>query len=91
VISGLNETLNVDLSAADLAAVVRLPLSTARVRNAGTISPGAPSAVSRLVLRTGYILVAIQLEERDLVDPLGDDYRRYRERRVVASKVRSAQ
>jgi methanethiol S-methyltransferase len=29
---------------------------------------------------TAYILVAIQLEERDLVDTLGDDYRRYRER-----------
>jgi protein-S-isoprenylcysteine O-methyltransferase Ste14 len=29
---------------------------------------------------TAYILVAIQLEERDLVDALGDDYRRYRER-----------
>jgi protein-S-isoprenylcysteine O-methyltransferase Ste14 len=29
---------------------------------------------------TGYILVAIQLEERDLMTALGDDYRRYRER-----------
>jgi methanethiol S-methyltransferase len=29
---------------------------------------------------TAYIFVAIQLEERDLVDTLGDDYRRYRER-----------
>lgn len=29
---------------------------------------------------TGYILVAIQLEERDLVDHLGDDYARYRQR-----------
>ena len=29
---------------------------------------------------TAYILIAIQLEERDLVDALGDDYRRYRER-----------
>ena len=27
-----------------------------------------------------YILVAIQLEERDLVDSLGEDYRRYRAR-----------
>ena len=27
---------------------------------------------------TAYILVAIQLEERDLVDLFGDDYRRYR-------------
>jgi methanethiol S-methyltransferase len=31
-------------------------------------------------MTTAYILVAIQLEERDLVDSLGDDYRRYRER-----------
>jgi protein-S-isoprenylcysteine O-methyltransferase Ste14 len=29
---------------------------------------------------TGYILVAIQLEERDLLAALGEDYRRYRER-----------
>jgi protein-S-isoprenylcysteine O-methyltransferase Ste14 len=29
---------------------------------------------------TGYILIAIQLEERDLIASLGDDYRRYRER-----------
>ena len=32
------------------------------------------------LVTTAYILVAIQLEERDLVDALGDDYRRYRER-----------
>jgi methanethiol S-methyltransferase len=32
------------------------------------------------LMTTAYILVAIQLEERDLVDSLGDDYRRYRER-----------
>jgi protein-S-isoprenylcysteine O-methyltransferase Ste14 len=32
------------------------------------------------LMTTAYILVAIQLEERDLVDALGDDYRRYRER-----------
>ena len=32
------------------------------------------------IATTAYILVAIQLEERDLVDALGDDYRRYRER-----------
>jgi protein-S-isoprenylcysteine O-methyltransferase Ste14 len=31
-------------------------------------------------MTTAYILVAIQLEERDLVDTLGEDYRRYRER-----------
>ena len=29
---------------------------------------------------TGYILIAIQLEERDLLAALGDDYRRYRDR-----------
>jgi protein-S-isoprenylcysteine O-methyltransferase Ste14 len=29
---------------------------------------------------TAYILVAIQLEERDLVDLFGDEYRRYRQR-----------
>jgi methanethiol S-methyltransferase len=29
---------------------------------------------------TGYILIAIRLEERDLIAALGDDYRRYRER-----------
>ena len=28
---------------------------------------------------TGYILIGIQLEERDLVDNLGDAYRDYRE------------
>jgi protein-S-isoprenylcysteine O-methyltransferase Ste14 len=28
---------------------------------------------------TGYILIAIQLEERDLVDLFGDQYRRYRQ------------
>jgi protein-S-isoprenylcysteine O-methyltransferase Ste14 len=31
------------------------------------------------VATTAYILIAIQLEERDLIDALGDDYRRYRE------------
>jgi protein-S-isoprenylcysteine O-methyltransferase Ste14 len=32
------------------------------------------------LMTTAYILIAIQLEERDLVAALGDDYRRYRER-----------
>jgi methanethiol S-methyltransferase len=32
------------------------------------------------VVTTGYILVALQLEERDLVNALGEPYRRYRER-----------
>jgi len=32
------------------------------------------------VMTTGYIMVGIFLEERDLVAQFGDDYRRYRER-----------
>jgi protein-S-isoprenylcysteine O-methyltransferase Ste14 len=32
------------------------------------------------VATTGYILIAIQLEERDLIDLFGDQYRRYRQR-----------
>ena len=32
------------------------------------------------LMTTAYILIAIQLEERDLIAALGDDYRRYRER-----------
>jgi protein-S-isoprenylcysteine O-methyltransferase Ste14 len=32
------------------------------------------------VVTTAYILVAIRLEERDLVDALGEDYRRYQKR-----------
>jgi protein-S-isoprenylcysteine O-methyltransferase Ste14 len=31
-------------------------------------------------LMTGYILVALQLEERDLLRDLGDDYAAYRRR-----------
>jgi protein-S-isoprenylcysteine O-methyltransferase Ste14 len=31
-------------------------------------------------MTTAYILVAIQFEEKDLVDSLGEDYRRYQER-----------
>lgn len=32
------------------------------------------------VMTTAYILIAIQLEERDLISALGEDYRAYRER-----------
>ena len=32
------------------------------------------------VATTGYILIAIQLEERDLIRMFGDQYRRYRAR-----------
>ena len=32
------------------------------------------------IVTTAYILVAIRFEEKDLVDALGDDYRKYRER-----------
>jgi protein-S-isoprenylcysteine O-methyltransferase Ste14 len=31
------------------------------------------------VATTGYVLIAIQLEERDLIDIFGDQYRRYRQ------------
>ncbi len=30
------------------------------------------------VVTTGYILIALQLEERDLIAHIGDDYRKYR-------------
>jgi protein-S-isoprenylcysteine O-methyltransferase Ste14 len=31
------------------------------------------------VATTGYILIAIQLEERDMINAFGDQYRRYRQ------------
>jgi hypothetical protein len=31
------------------------------------------------VATTGYILIAIQLEERDMIHAFGDQYRRYRQ------------
>ncbi|MFL5568586.1 MAG: methyltransferase family protein, partial [Gemmatimonadaceae bacterium] len=30
------------------------------------------------IATTGYILIAVQLEERDLIATLGDEYRRYK-------------
>jgi protein-S-isoprenylcysteine O-methyltransferase Ste14 len=39
---------------------------------------------------TGYILVAIVLEERDLVHQFGDEYRRYRERVSMLLPIRTA-
>ena len=35
------------------------------------------------VVITGYILIGIQLEERDLVQQFGDQYRRYRQRAAM--------
>ena len=32
---------------------------------------------------TGYILIAIQLEEHDLIQQFGDQYRRYRQRAAM--------
>ena len=43
-----------------------------------TMTVDAPAL--RASMTTAYILIAIQLEERDLVDALGDDYRQYRAR-----------
>jgi protein-S-isoprenylcysteine O-methyltransferase Ste14 len=45
---------------------------------------GTPTmTVTHLVfalVTTGYILTAIQFEERDLIDAFGDEYRNYRDR-----------
>ena len=38
------------------------------------------------VVITGYILIGIQLEEHDLIQQFGDQYRRYRERAAEASR-----
>lgn len=58
---------------------VRHPLYVAWI----TIFWAAPTmTVGHLILAlgtTGYILVAIQLEERDLIDEFGDTYRAYRD------------
>jgi protein-S-isoprenylcysteine O-methyltransferase Ste14 len=35
------------------------------------------------VMITGYILIGIQLEERDLIRQFGDQYRRYRQRAAM--------
>ncbi len=44
------------------------------------------------LVMTGYMLVAIPLEERDLADALGDDYRSWRERTpAFTPRVRSGQ
>ena len=37
-------------------------------------------SVRRAAVTTAYILVGIALEERDLVEQFGSEYRRYRER-----------
>ena len=55
---------------------------------------GAPiMTVAHMVftlVTTAYIFIAIQLEEKDLIDAYGNDYRRYRERVPMILPVRIA-
>ena len=84
--------LDADADRADLELwLIKLSLEDrARVHSfAGNGGSGAKRAVGRklrginppaavLVLITGYILIGIRLEERDLFQQFGDQYRRYR-------------
>ena len=85
--------LDADADRADLELwLIKLSLEDrARVHSfAGNGGSGAKRAVGRklrginppaavLVLITGYILIGIQLEEHDLIQQFGDQYRLYRQ------------